>query len=237
MNLLLLRDSDFISETQVRITGRRLLHLNSVHKAAVGDFLKTGVLGGKIGLAKIEKINELAAELSVELNEEPPAPLPVTLVVGLPRPKSLLRIVFAATQMGIKNIHFTHSFRVEKSYWHCEQIQPKKLEAACIKGLEQCRDTVMPQLHFHRRFKPFVEDELVKIIAGSSAWVAHPYAKSQLPASDSGAVTLAIGPEGGFIDYEIDKLCEVGFSAGSLGKRILTLETALPTLVSHIWKP
>jgi RsmE family RNA methyltransferase len=47
-------------------------------------------------------------------------------------------------------------------------------------------------------------------------------------------VTLAIGPEGGFIPYEIDMLKAAGFEDVSFGERILRVEHAVAALVGRI---
>jgi RsmE family RNA methyltransferase len=47
--------------------------------------------------------------------------------------------------------------------------------------------------------------------------------------------TLAIGPEGGFIPYEIEKLQQAGFAGVHLGARILRVENAVTALVSRLF--
>jgi RsmE family RNA methyltransferase len=84
-------------------------------------------------------------------------------------------------------------------------------------------------------FKPFVEDELPALCAGSACLVAHPAANAAPPRDPAGPITLAIGPEGGFIPYEIDKLRELGFSPFALGERILRVETAVTAILAKLF--
>jgi 16S rRNA (uracil1498-N3)-methyltransferase len=104
-----------------------------------------------------------------------------------------------------------------------------------ILGLEQSRDTVMPEVKFKPRFKPFVEDELPAIMQKTLLLVAHPGAQEACPRGVRGPVTLAVGPEGGFVSYEIEKLVSLGFTPVSLGERVLNVETAVPALISHLF--
>ena len=74
-------------------------------------------------------------------------------------------------------------------------------------GLEQAGDTLAPKIELYKRFKPFVEDILPGLItADCPAFVAHPYAEQPMPYALQHPCTIVIGPEGGFIPYEVDFL-------------------------------
>lgn len=235
MNLVLLSEDDFIGQNRVRLEGRRLKHLMEVHRAAVGDTLSVGLLNGLIGTGTLTTLTPDAVTLELHLDQEPPAPLPATLILALPRPKVLKRVIIAATTMGVKRIFLINSYRVEKSFWSSPLLDKERLDEFLILGLEQAEDTTMPEVQLRPLFKPFAEDELPAIIKDSLALVAHPAAQDPCPSLLHQAVTLAIGPEGGFITYEVDKLISLGFKSVSLGQRILRVETVVPALLSKLF--
>jgi 16S rRNA (uracil1498-N3)-methyltransferase len=235
MNLLLLKNSDFVSENLVELSGRRLKHLTEIHHAGVGDTLKAGRVNGKMGKATVLQINTQSAQLEVSLTEQPPAPLPLTLVLALPRPKMLRRIFQTIATMGVKQLYLVNTWRVEKSYWQTPWLENSAIEEQLLLGLEQGCDTQLPEVLIKKRFKPFVEDELSHIIANTQPLVAHPSGGLPCPMGLNKPTTLAIGPEGGFIDYEVEKLQEVGFQSITLGNRILRVETAIPVLLSKLF--
>ena len=103
------------------------------------------------------------------------------------------------------------------------------------KGLEQSRDTQVPRVHHHHAFKPFVEDSLPGMIRGGDALLAHPGEHSPCPRHISGETLLVIGPEGGFIPYEVDKLQSAGCNVVSLGPRILRVENAVTSLLGRLF--
>jgi RsmE family RNA methyltransferase len=195
----------------------------SVHRAAVGDELTVGVCGGRIGRGRVLRISSDAVDLEVTLDRDPPPPAPVTLVLALPRPKVLNRVIASAASMGIKQIHLINAWRVEKSYWSSPRLSAENLRLQSILGLEQARDTILPSIALHRLFRPFVESWPPAM----RAFVAHPPARAPLPREVREPVTLAIGPEGGFIDAEIASLERAGFEAVTIGERILRVETAV----------
>jgi 16S rRNA (uracil1498-N3)-methyltransferase len=234
MNLIIL-DKEDIREGKVEITGGKLDHILTHIKPAVGDTLRTGFLNGLMGEGAVVDISGHKLTLILTMQSPPPAPLPLKLILAMPRPKVLNRVIQHATAMGIKEIYIIKTWRVEKSYWTSPVIEQENLRRQMIKGLEQCRDTVMPVIQIRKRFKPFVEDELPTIVKNSLALAAHPVAENQCPRRVDLPVTIALGPEGGFIPYEIDALQGIGFRTVSLGDRILRVETALPFLIGRLF--
>lgn len=236
MNLILLAQTDFIKSTaRVRLDDRRYLHIRDIHRAKEGDELSVGLIGGRIGTGKIASLTGEAIEMDISFTLQPPAPLPVTLILALPRPNILRRTLQSASAMGVKKIFFIHSNRVEKSFWLSPALHPEKIQEQLILGLEQCRDTVLPDIQLREKFKPFLEDELPGLIRGTRALVAHPQASEECPRDIRQPVTLMIGPEGGFIPYEIKKLTELGFTPVNLGNRILRVDTAVPALLARLF--
>jgi 16S rRNA (uracil1498-N3)-methyltransferase len=234
MNSILLFDSDFTSPTTVRLTGRRLAHVALVHKAAAGDTLKVGLLGGKLGQGRVVLLDDTALELELTLDRDPPPPLAATLVVALPRPKSMRRVLHVAVTMGVKRVCFVNSHRVDKSYWQSPMLAEGKQREIVHLGLEQAVDTIAPKVSFHKRLTWFVEDDLPALSRGCLALIAHPPAANACPAQVGRPLALAIGPEGGFVDYEIEYFVKAGFAAVSLGPRILRVEEAVPALLGRL---
>jgi RsmE family RNA methyltransferase len=234
MNCILLEQSDFISPQRVVLQERRLQHVLQVHRATVGETLKVGAINGLLGRGRVERLDEQGLEMTVELDTPPPSEVGVRLIVALPRPKSLRKVVMGAVCMGVKQIVFVNSWRVEKSYWQSPLLQPPALRELCLVALEQAVDTVMPTISLKARFKPFVEDELEEFCAGTTRIVAHPYDAPDCMRGPLGPLSVAVGPEGGFIPYEIELLKQRGFSAVNLGERILRVEDAVVALLGRL---
>lgn len=234
MNLLLLDNSQILGTT-AQISGRHLEHLRTVQGLKAGDSLRVGEINGLMGTGIISAIDDHCASLELQLDTPPPSPIPITLVLALPRPKMLRRILQSVTSMGIKRLYLIHSARVEKSFWQSPFLYPDAILEQLILGLEQAKDTVIPEISQHKLFKPFVEDQLTEVIGNSKAIVAHPTATEPCPIAIDEPTTLIIGPEGGFVPYEIDKLVELGVEPVTLGDRILRVETAVPALISRLF--
>lgn len=236
MNIILLSPHDLIADNRACIkNSRQLEHIKHVHGAVLGDQLKVGLIDGNLGTGIITQFNDDAIYLDIDLQQTPPNALPLTLVLGLPRPKMMRRILQTVATLGVKQLHLINSYRVEKSYWQTPFLNADYIRDQLILGLEQGCDTRLPEVHLHKRFKPFVEDDLPAIAADTRALVAHPYTDVACPYQIDYSLTLAVGPEGGFIPYEIDLLEKCGFEAVHLGERIMRVETAVPYLLGRLF--
>ncbi|WP_309674326.1 16S rRNA (uracil(1498)-N(3))-methyltransferase [Pseudomonas sp.] len=235
MNLLLLEEADFIAADRAILRDRRLTHMQEVHRSVVGDSLRVGRIGGLMGSAELLRLDADEAELRVTLDQPPPAKLPLTLVLALPRPKMLRRVFQTVAAMGVPRIILVNSYRVEKSFWQTPFLEPEAIREQLILGLEQARDSVLPEIVIEKRFKPFVEDRLPAVTDGTLGLVGHPGHYPPCPRGLDEPVTLAIGPEGGWIPYEIDLLGKAGLQPVQLGDRILRVETAVTALLARLF--
>ena len=235
MNILLLEPDDITAPGRALIRGRRLTHIQNVHQSEVGDTLRVGEIDGLIGEATIVRLEKEELELEYSLSQSPPDVLPVTVLLALPRPKMLKRTFQTLAAMGVKKIVLINTYRVEKSFWQSPWLKPEAVREQLILGLEQARDTVMPEVILEKRFKPFVEDRLPTMSQGMRKLVAHPVSDTICPRAVDQPTVLAIGPEGGFIPYEVERLVEYGFECVHLGPRILRVETAVPVLLARLF--
>jgi RsmE family RNA methyltransferase len=234
MNLLLLHPEDFIAPGLVRIRERRHRHLVDVLHTETGQTTRAGLLNGQLGEARVVTQTAEYSDLSVQLTALPPTPTPVTLLLALPRPKALRRLLQGITAFGVKRIVLINTARVDKSYWRSPLLTEEAIREQLLLGLEQARDTLLPEVLLRPRFRPFAEDELPNLSANTLRVVAHPGSAIPCPCGITTPVTLAVGPEGGFIPFEIDLLGNLDFQAVHLGPRTLRVESAVPALLGRL---
>jgi RsmE family RNA methyltransferase len=239
VNLLLLEPSELGPDGTARLVGRRARHVREVLRCQPGETVAVGVVGGDAGTAEVQACGEAELVLRATLGQPPPAPSPVTLLLALPRPKILRKVLQAAGAMGVKRLVLLGSWKVEKAYWGSPLLAPEALRAELMLGLEQGRDTILPEVVQRRFFKPFVEDELEALFGPARLLLdlaaTAPLATLSPPAA--GGVTLAIGPEGGWTPYEAAELEKRGFRPVSLGPRPLRVDQAVPFAVgqAELW--
>ena len=228
----------------------QVTHIKEVLKSKVGDSLTIGEMGGNLGKATIAQINDNEVLLSdVTLDKKPPAKLDLTVILALPRPKVLRRLIMDMTSLGVNKLIIVNSYRTQKSYWQSPLLN--RIDEFVFEGLQQAIDTVPLEVELKKRFKPFVEDEFPALLVDKKGYeeqgyavIAHPYAtqpwktyldglKSKSSDKETMPKVLCVGAEGGWIDYEVDLLCKHGCTAVSLGERILRTETVMSVLLGH----
>jgi RsmE family RNA methyltransferase len=238
MNLILISD-DEVKEGVAILNGRRARHLHQVLRVRPGDSVRIGLVDGLLGRGQVLEISRQQAVLEIRASDRPPPPSRLELILALPRPIMLNRVLSQVASMGIKRIYLIKANRVEKSYFSASALQPEALAERLRLGLEQAVDTMLPRVSIHPRFRPFIEDHLPALTGdGANALLAHPggevgLAERLARQPPKGQVLLAIGPEGGWVDFELAMFENQGFRQFSLGPRILRVDTAVPALIAQ----
>jgi RsmE family RNA methyltransferase len=242
MNLILLEvaDRDAVDPALYRVTGARARHIEAVLRAGVGRRVRVGLLDGPLGEAEIVALGPGEVLLRAAFEPETPPRPALDLILAVPRPKSLKKLLPELAALGVDRLFLLRTWRVERSYLESPLLRPEKMKPLFLEGLMQARATRLPEVHLAQRFRPFVEDRAPELFSGSLRLVAHPAARAPVASIGVGAlgaetrVALAIGPEGGFIEPEIDSFHSAGFEAVSLGPRTLRVETAVVALLAQI---
>ena len=244
MNLLLIYESELVSDSRATVTGSRARDLIEWHEVRPGIEVQVGVENGLIGTARIETVSSTLVELSLSLERRPPPKKDIIAVVAVPRPQTVKKLIHLACTLGLKQLHLIRSMNAQKSYLDSNALQKEAIQTEVRKGLEQAVDTAAPVIELHRRFRPFVEDRLPSLVAALPEPQSRLLADTQVTAplreifsthaGSPSATVVAIGAEAGWSAYEIEQFQKRGFVSVSLGDRILRVETALTVLVGGI---
>jgi RsmE family RNA methyltransferase len=237
VNLLLLFEDDRVGEGRYRLRDARARHVREVLRAEPGRELRVGLLDGPFGRGRVVGTGDDAVVLDCTFEaESPPRPL-VDLVLAVPRPKSLARLWPEIAALGVDRVVMLRTWRVAKPYLTARALDPSVFRPLLFDGMMQARTTREPHVAVEPLFRPWVEDRAAAFVGGALALVAHPTAATPLAGlriASAQRVVLAVGPEGGFVPYEIEALERAGFRAVSMGGRTLRVETALVALLSQI---
>lgn len=172
----------------------------------------------------------------------------VSLILALPRPLQLGRILPMVAQLGVDHLVLTSAGKVPKDYFGSHLFRrPHELRRLLVEGLCQAGDARIPTVTVVRSLKIFLEDEVEEMFPPGEfvRVVAHP----QRNGSDSVScrmrdvtfpelmspprIVLAVGPEGGWVeDYELDLFKRHGFQQITLGTRVLRSDVAVVSLLS-----
>ncbi|UCD65920.1 MAG: 16S rRNA (uracil(1498)-N(3))-methyltransferase [Deltaproteobacteria bacterium] len=243
MNLLLFEPNEIKNDDSVSLKDRRSEHIVRILGCKPGDIIRAGMINGPVGTAKILSIQGKGKCAEVVLHFSAHGELPkqpeIDVVMGMMRPIMLKRVLAQLASLGVGKIFLINAHLVEKSFFNASLLKNEKYRTYLIEGLEQAKDTRLPQVSIHKRFKPFIED-FIPLIADNynRMLVAHPEGGSDLKQAVGNAIKgrtlLAVGPEGGWIDFEIEKFTECSFVPVSMGSRVLRTDTAVVSLLAQL---
>ena len=236
MNLILLEAAS-IRDGRAALEGAQARHAIEVLRVSSGQEMRIGVIDGPAGTARVTRIEPGRVELDCTLGDAGPVP-DVDLLLALPRPKVMRRLWAQLAALGVGRIMLTNAARVERNYFDSHVLDEAHYRPLLLEGLQQAQDTRLPGVSIHRRFRPLVEDELDALSSAGTRLVAHPAPAATPIASawprGTARVLLAVGPEGGWDDFELRLLSGRGFSPVSLGARTLRTDTACIALLAAL---
>jgi RsmE family RNA methyltransferase len=233
VNLILLEPGDMNRPGEATLTGPQAQHVIDVLKAVPGNAVRIGMLNGAFGSGTVTAITDRTVSLRCAFDLETHPRPRVDLILALPRPKVLRRLWAQLAALGVGQIILTNAEGVERPYFDTHVLDEAHYRPLLIEGLQQARDTRLPRVSIHRQFKVLVEDRLDALFspaAGSVRVVADQPATEPIDAvarqGRARRLLVAVGPEGGWNEFERTLLRHHGFVAAGMGSRTLRSDTA-----------
>ncbi|MBR1871167.1 MAG: RNA methyltransferase [Kiritimatiellae bacterium] len=236
MNRILFEPEEIAADGTVAFGGVRAEHVVNVLHATPGKVLKTGVVGGRIGTGEVVQIGGGKVVCRCVHDEIAPEPW-IDLILAPPRPRAFKRLLPQLVQLGVGNIFLVGAAKVEKMFWGATILKEEEYRPLMVDALMQCGTATLPQLHQHRNFRKFLSALDTKHYP--VRLLAHPAQRSPesgdfAKACNGARLLLAIGPEGGWTDSELEMFQAKGFDAISLDGRILKTDTATVAIMGAL---
>ena len=234
MNIIILRQEELTEDGRVFLSDRRAKHIVSVLRGKPGQSVRIGILNGLIGTGVIDEITTTVVNLNCSFNESPRSSAGIDLILAMPRPLVMKRLLAPLASLGVRRIFLTNAAKVERDYYGTHWLRTEHYEPLLIEGLEQTGDTRLPRVTIIRRLKPFVEDRMGELFPSGTRILAHPSRDDNTCDTPvcTAPIVLALGPDGGWTPYETDMFDRNGFVRMSLGSRTLRTDVACIALIS-----
>jgi 16S rRNA (uracil1498-N3)-methyltransferase len=240
VNLLLVAAEELRDGGQLVLVGRRAEHLRNVLRVVVGQKLRAGLVRGGVGEATVRAVSEHQLLLDTRFGSCPEPPTR-EIILALPRPKVLPRILQAVASFGVRRVGLVNAWRVDAAYFESHRLAEESLREQLLLGCEQGRQTYLPEIAVHRLLVPFFRDNLAPRLRsepGRVLLVGHPDAEHDIEeVVQSGPrqqVTLFVGPDGGFVQSELRSVADLGAKVVRLGSAVLRTEVAVVALMSQL---
>ncbi|MBL7076569.1 MAG: 16S rRNA (uracil(1498)-N(3))-methyltransferase [Kiritimatiellae bacterium] len=236
MNRILFKADEVPASGRVVLGDDRADHIRSVLCSALHDTIRVGILNGPSGEGEVVALDDVSVELACQFESTPPEVPPLDLLLAMPRPKVMKRLWAPLASLGLGRIIITNAARVERNYFDTHWLDPANYDPLLIEGLQQAGATRLPEVTVARRFRPLVEDRLDELCPGTRRIVAHPHdaapLEAELASEPDQRLLLAVGPEGGWVPFELELMQSAGFRAVSLPFGALRTDVACIALIA-----
>ena len=157
MNIVLFEPHEIYKPLAGRDTRAR--HIVDVLRCTEGDCVRAGIINGPSGHISIGAITNTA--LTFRWHQEAPegaggagsagaALSPVRMLIGLPRPPVIRRLLRDLSSIGVAAIILCGTGRTEKSYLNSRRLTPSAIRSALVEGASQGGVTTLPEVHVYR---------------------------------------------------------------------------------------
>ena len=206
-------------------------HLLKVLRKKEGDKMVLFDGKGSSCLGDIFKIHRSKIEIEViEIFEKSlRSGIEINLGQSLIKNDPFNLIIQKATELGVISFH---PLITDRSVVKITMTQNRNLRWNLIArgACEQCGENWLPVIE-----DPIKLDRWAANIKSETKIVLSPDADNKISDFEyKDSVSIAVGPEGDFSNYEVDSLTEKGFIPVSIGKRILRAETAAISAISSV---
>ena len=224
----------FAADGPLVLEGEAFHHLCRVLRLKEGDRLYALDGLGMLYHVTLDSVGKSSAEGTITGKEpaggEPP--VPITLAAAIPKGERWEWILQKATELGVTRILPLMTSRT------VVQIDPRKAQdklarwqKIVLEAAEQCERGRVPEVLPPMTWNAFVKSSGPEAVARGAllaclerAGEPMPRVLESLPTPE--ALTVLVGPEGGFSPQETDEALAMGAKGISLGSRILRAETA-----------
>jgi 16S rRNA (uracil1498-N3)-methyltransferase len=201
------------------IEGPEAHHLSHVRRFQPGDAVCLFNGDGHEYPALVESVGRRQVQLRILRIESPERELGRRLEVAAPLPKGdrAQFLIEKLTELGIASFV---PLRTLRSVVHPGQNKLEKLDRYVIEACKQCERNTLLKVQPLIDWKAYCTSSSLP----SCRVLAHPGGDSFRPEGQD--LVIAVGPEGGFVQEEVELAIAAGWKVVRLGNRILRVETA-----------
>jgi 16S rRNA (uracil1498-N3)-methyltransferase len=214
---------DAAAGSNLTLTGDEAWHLARVRRVTPGEVVE--VFDGR-GFATRAEVVALGKDRVELLAVGPPLPdraagVKLTLATAVPKGDRFDWLVEKATELGVDRLV---PLVTERSVVDPRPAKLDRVRRAVIEASKQCGRNRLMDVEAPRGWA-----EWVRSVGSGARVVAHP-GGAGLPGwpvpSPGGTAALAVGPEGGLTEGEVEAARAAGWVVGGLGPTLLRVETA-----------
>lgn len=216
---------DLSESGTARLADTEAHHLVHVLRHEVGDQVELFDGRGLVSTCLVKAVRKRDADLEILSARRDPVPsIDLTLATGVPKGDRFEWLIEKATELGVTRVI---PLMTARSVVDPRDSKLDKLRQAVVTACKQSGQNHLMEITSVVSWNDFLRDRDQR----AELLIAHPYGKGVEPVcwnaeSSNRAIIVAIGPEGGFSDDEVQSAVNSGAKILQLGSRILRIETA-----------